>query len=232
MSIQRYDSLKLRDFRLPYIELRQEAEIAPIEIPPPPPTFSLEEMQAAKTGAEKKGYDEGVAAGLAQTASEQAKRNDETRALMDQMAREFQTLQAGYDALLAQQGKEVSELISLIARQVAGDALDRRSHLMIEAMIARCLPTILLKPRVVVEVHQDMLDQVQGQIITLFREASYDGDFVVRAGTQIAKHDLRVDWLSGYAERNTNALWQEVNRLLQEVTIELTTKQETHPPTH
>ncbi|MFN7186165.1 MAG: hypothetical protein ACK5WQ_06430 [Alphaproteobacteria bacterium] len=232
MRIQRYDSLKLRDFRLPYIELRQDAEAAPLEVPPPPPTFSLEEMEAAKASAQKKGYDEGMAAGLAQTATEQAKRNDATRALMEQMAREFQTLQAGYDALLMQQGKEVSQLVSLVARQIAGDALDRRSHLMIEAMIARCLPSVLLKPRVVVEVHADMLDQVQGQIITLFREASYDGDFIVRAGAQIAKHDLRVDWLSGYAERNTEALWQEVNRLLQEVSIELTTKQEPPSPTH
>jgi flagellar assembly protein FliH len=232
MRIQRYDSLKLRDFRLPYIELRQETEIAPIEIPPPTPTFSLEEMQAAKASAEKKGYEEGIAAGLAQAATEQAKRNDATRAVMEQMGHEFQMLRAGYDALLAQQGKEVSQLVFTIARQIAGDALDRRSHLMIEAMIARCLPSVLLKPRVVVEVHPDMLDQVQGQIITLFREASYDGDFVVRAGAQIAKHDLRVDWLSGYAERNTEALWQEVDRLLKEVSIELTTKQEPPSPTH
>ena len=223
MRIQRYDSLTLRDFRAPYVTLQEVDEIAEAPPPPPPPTFTLEELAAAKIAAKQEGYHEGVKAGIAEAETEQAKRNEETRVLMGNIAQEFSTLQGRYDTLLHQQQREVTELITLIAQQVADEALDRRSHLMIEAMVARCLPAVMGKPKVAIEVHPEVLDQVQGQIIVLFREASYDGDLTVRAGSQIGRHDVRVDWQNGHAERHSETLWGEIRRLLQEIRVELST---------
>ena len=223
MRIQRYDSLTLRDFRAPYVSLPEVEEIAETPPSPPPPIFTLEEVSAAKIAAKQEGYHEGVKAGIAEAETEQARRNEETRVLMGNIAQEFSNLQHRYDTLLHQQQREVTELITLIARQVADEALDRRSHLMIESMVARCIPAVMGKPKVVIEVHPEVLDQIQSQIIVLFREASYDGDLTVRAGSQTARHDVRVDWQNGHAERHTETLWSDIRRLLQEIRVELAT---------
>jgi flagellar assembly protein FliH len=227
MRIQRYDSLTLRDFRAPYVTLPKVEEMAAEPPPPPPPLFSLEELHAATAAAKQESYAEGVKAGITQAETEQAKRHEETRAIMGNIQQEFSTLQHRYDTLLHQQQRDVTELVTLIARQVASDALDRRSHLMIEAMIARCLPAVMGKPRIVIEVHPEVVDLVQSQIIVLFREASYDGDLTVRAGAHVARHDVRVDWQNGHAERNTEALWGNIRRLMQEISIEISTTDST-----
>jgi len=49
----------------------------------------------------------------------------------------------------------------------------------------------------------------------------------VRAGAHVARHDVRVDWQTGHAERNTEALWGNIRRLMQEISIEISTTDST-----
>lgn len=221
MRIQRYDSLDLRDFRSPYDAMHaRNVQEAPAEyVEPPAPTYSQSELEAAKQIAHKAGFEEGKNAGVESVVNETHRRDTDASEAMHKLATDIKGLQQQYQDILAKQGSELTELVTLIARKVAGDALDANASKMIEGMVIRCLPIIVYKPRVIIDVHPEILDKVQAHLNTLLREAGFTGDLTVRAGSTIARNDVKIDWAAGYAERSTEALWSEVTTLLSEIAL-------------
>ena len=76
-----------------------------------------------------------------------------------------------------------------------------------------------LRLRIIIDVHAEILDTVQSRLTTLLREAGFTGELTVRAGTSIARNDVKIDWAAGYAERSTEALWSEVAGLLKDIAL-------------
>lgn len=221
MRIQRYDSLDLKDFRSPYEALHaknvQEESIEAVV--PPAPTFSQVELEATRQAAHKAGIEEGKKLGIESVVNETHRRDTDAAEAMHKLATDMKNLQQQYQEILAKQGSELTELVTLIARKVAGDALDVNAPKMIEGMVVRCLPIIVYKPRVIIDVHPEVLDKVQAHLNTLLREAGFTGDLTVRAGSNIARNDVKIDWAAGYAERSTEGLWAEVTTLLNEIAL-------------
>lgn len=222
MRIQRYDSVILKDFRSPFEAVKASAAQELVETPPPPPpppTFSQAEMDAARKAAYDNGFDDGKKSGVESVVNETHHRDNDAAQAMHKLAGDIGRMQQQYNEVLAKQGSELTELVSLIARKVAGDALDRDAHKMIEGMVTRCLPVVVYKPRVIIDVHPEILDTVQQRLNTLLREAGFTGELTIRAGATIARHDVKIDWAAGYAERSTEALWAEVTSLLKELSL-------------
>jgi flagellar assembly protein FliH len=222
VRILRYVSLNLRDFRTPFDALHAKtAQEVVVEAPPPPPppTFSQMDMEAARQAAHKEGFEEGVQAGVAKVVNETHLRDNDASEAMKKLASDINALSVQYQEVLAKQGKELTEMVMLIARKVAGDALTQHADKMIEEMVVRCLPVIIYKPRVIIDVHAEILEKVEGHLTTLLRESGFTGDITVRAGSSIARHDIKIDWAAGYAERSTEALWSEVTILMNEIAL-------------
>lgn len=221
MRIQRYDSLIIRDFKAPYEALHAKAAQEVMDEPPPPPpapVFSQSDVDSARQAGYKVGYDEGVQAGVNRVVNETHLRDNDAAAAMHKLAGDIGELQKNYEQVLHAQKQELTELVLLIARKVASDALQKNAEKMIESMVTQCLPLIIFKPRVLIDLHPEMVEKVESHLTTLLREAGFTGDVTVRASSNLARHDVKIDWAAGYAERSTTAIWAEVSNLLNQIT--------------
>ena len=153
IKLHRFDFGTLRDFRAPFVPADTAedifVEVAPL--PPPPPVFDENDLELAKTAAHKIGYAEGFDAGLSRAAQQADAKREAVEANVMKLGEMVAAQQQTYQALLHKEAESLSEMIRLIAQKVAGVALDARGHETIVALVTQCLPVILSKPRLIVE---------------------------------------------------------------------------------
>lgn len=216
MRIQRFDSIYLKDFFQPLVQEPSSLEPVAEEVaPPPPPTFSLAQLEDAQLSARKEGFAEGFEAGYAESQATQAAREEEVARAMQSIMQSFEQLHGQYQAVIAEQQKEVASLALLIAKKIVGASLQADAMPMIEAMVNECVPMVFGKPRITIELHSDLIEPAHERLKALMQRQGYEGDVTLRANNALDIYDVRVDWASGHAERRVETLWIELETLIQ-----------------
>ena len=219
--LQRYDMQWLRDFRDP-IELRTIRDTPAEEeapAPPPAPSFSEAELAQAQETGKKLGYAEGFEAGLLQSLTEQTQREKDMVAALAKVGDALHKLNANYGAFVAEQSTDLADLIYMIARKVAGDALDERGMETVLALVRQCLPIFYEKPRVTIELHPLSLDNAKELLKPFLQKQGFEGDVFYRSNEAIGKHDVKVEWANGEAVRSTDSLWRDIELLMQSMSL-------------
>lgn len=223
-KLQRFDTSYLRDFRGPIVDravtesiVMEEAMLAPAA-----PTFSEEQVDAARFAARKTGFSEGFEAGVMQARKDADQLAHAANTAIAQLAEALSNAHAQHQAILVQESAELSQLVLQIAKKVAAEALDARSHETVVALVERCLPVIFSKPRVTIDVHPDALERVMTPIETLLHTHSYEGEVQFRSNPSLGMHDVSLDWGVGQAHRSVATVWAEIESLIQRVPLELT----------
>ena len=224
MKLQRFDTRHLRDFRGPIaVNVAALDEVTtPEEVAPPaPPVFSEEDLNHAREAGQKLGYAEGFEAGLAQANSESTARARDLANSLARIGDQLAQLTQQYQTLVDEQSAELSALVLMIARKVAGEALEMHGTATIEGVVRRCMPMVFGKPRVLIELAPAMLDQVQQAVSEQFEQAGFGGDVEFRPLDGMDEYDMRVQWANGAATRSTAQLWQEIETLLAQVPLQV-----------
>lgn len=226
-KIQRFDFGNLRDFRRPIEFLPEAPVIEDLPPSPPPPSFSEYELQLARDEGREAGYQEGFLAGEAQAKAAVDAQTQQSQQTLIALLDKLTGLEASYAATLAEQSRLLGDLSLTIARKVAGAALNENTSATINELITRCLPMVMLKPRLRIELHPDTLATTEQALRAMLSAQHYEGQVVVRANVLLAPHDARIDWENGHAERSTTALWEEIENLMQQIPMHI----ELLPPT-
>lgn len=213
-KLQRFDFGALQDFAGPLKPRTPKAAAKAEEAPPPAPVYSQAQLEAASQEARQAGYQEGVAAGVA----EEKKRQDTQTALSEQalmsLTSQLVQLAAAYQETLAQQSLKISQLALLIAKKVAGAALDTQAETAIEGLIRETAPLLFSKPKAVIELHPDILSKLQARVEQYFAQQRYTGELSFHANDALPSHDARIHWDSGVLSRDTGTLWQQIEALI------------------
>lgn len=222
MKLQRFDMRHLRDFRAPITvntAALEEVTAAEVAAPIVVPTFSEDDVAHARDAAKKLGYAEGFEAGLAQANNEATARARDLAHNLSRIGDQLAQLMQQYQSLIDQQASELNMLVLMIARKVAGEAMDKHGTATIEAVVQRCMPIVFGKPRVLIEMAPAMLEAVQATLSEQFEQAGFQGDVEFRPLDGMDEHDIRVNWANGQATRSTAQMWQEIEALLQQVPL-------------
>ncbi len=75
----------------------------------------------------------------------------------------------------------------------------------IQATLNDAIAEMVHEPRMVVRVHADQFDVIQGKIAEITQQKAYSGKVVVLSDPEIAAGDCRVEWADGGIERKTEA---------------------------
>lgn len=221
MRISRFEFNQLHDFRQPLEsltftelveEMEQEVVVAPIV-----PSFSQEQLTAAVEQARKEGFAAGLDAGHAEAANEAVTRNVQTLQLLEQLQVMWKEHEHFYAQFVHQQCEHLHLFILTVARKIAGEAMKNYPELAIKELLFQCLPIIINKPRVTLEVHPDMIESLQAQMRPYLEQSGFEGGLHFRANPHYAMVDARIEWPSGKAERNITQLWQEIEAILAEI---------------
>lgn len=220
MKLHRFDNQFLRDFRSPIaVNTKAIVEQESIVVAPPPAVFGDADMEHAREAAKKIGYAEGFEAGIAQANTEAVGTARDLAHHMARIEEHVARLMAQYHALVTEQSTEVSQLVLMIARKVAGDALDAHADRAVAELVNRCLPIVYGKPRVIIDLEPTMLAAVQDALRTQLEKSGFEGDVEFRAAEGMEPSDVRIDWGNGAATRTTATIWQEIEALLQQVPL-------------
>lgn len=221
--IQRFDFGALRDFRGPIVlqTLREQTEEA-APPPPPPPTYTEADLEAARLSARKQGYADGFIVGERETKQKFDALTEQANAIIESLGASLTSLQHQYESVIKTESLQLAQFVTMIARKVAGNAMNERGELEIITMVERCLPVIFSKPRLSIELNPSILERVVERVEGKLREAGYEGEVQFKTNQAYGIGDVTLDWVTGSAKRSAAELWQEIETLIDRIPLEIT----------
>jgi flagellar assembly protein FliH len=170
--------------------------------------FSAVELEAAKAAS----HAEGVAAGRAAAEQEIARRvADACAAVGARIGELMKAVAARHEA----QTREAVAAAAEIVRRLLPALGKREAISEVEALIRDCLTRLHDEPRLVVRVADELLDPVRQRVDQLSAEAGYTGRVILFADPALKSGDARVEWADGGAERDSTAIWRDIDGAIQ-----------------
>ena len=222
--IHRFDFGGLRDFRGPIImKSANEAEqLEAVPIVPAAPVFSEQDIENAQAAGRKQGYGEGFAAGQLEAQRAVDAKIEEANNVILALGEKINSLGDAYRNMIASESTNLTQLVTAIARKVAGEAIDARGVDTIAAIVDRALPVMFNKPRVTIELSPEVIDFASARLESQLRAQGFEGEMVFRGNPNLGMSDVNLDWGSGQANRSARDLWNEIEALIERVPLEMT----------
>ena len=187
------------------------------EAPPPPPTFSEEQLKAAEQAAHRKGFLEGEKEGRKQAESEQAMVDRKLAELVEKFATRVAPLFENYRKTTVAIREQTPKVALAIARKVAGKALAEHAQGEVTDMALRCCETLLKEPKLTITVHESLGDTLARKLEQLAERLQSAADIVILRDPNLPAADFRIEWSQGTMERQTETLWQEVEKVMEDM---------------
>lgn len=106
-------------------------------------------------------------------------------------------LLAQADARDAEREEQAIEVAVLLARRIAGEALDARPLAAIGEVARAALQHLRGVPHLVVRVNDALVDDAEALMKSLARERGYEGRLVVLGEPDLQPGDARIEWADG-----------------------------------
>ncbi len=177
-------------------------------LPPPEPTFSTADLEAARAEGFATGREEGI-----RLAAE---------AIGQQIAEASARILEAMDKLFAQQSaaadttaREAVAVAVAIARKLLPVLAERGAAEEVSRLVAQALELTREEPRVVIRVAEALREPLEAHIRGLAEGRGFQGQIVMVADAGMAPGDCAIEWTSGGAERDTAALWQQIDAIVE-----------------
>jgi flagellar assembly protein FliH len=158
------------------------------------PSAEAQRAAEAAAQAEAEAHARGVQEGRIQAESQVQGRLADA---MTRLALAAAGLIAQADARDAEREAQAVEVAMLIARKVAGDALDAAPLAGIGEAARTALQHLRGVPHLVVRVHDSLVEEAETLVKRLARERGYEGRLVVLGDPDMAAGDARIEWADG-----------------------------------
>ncbi len=185
----------------------EEYEAEPEEPQEVIPTFTGEELEAARAEGFQAGKDEGLNASLDSI-------ERQVSATLGNMEKEIARLLDGQKEANQDATHLALSTAVAIARKMLPEMASRNALAEIERVVADILPRIIDEPRVTARVHGDLESRVGSLLETLVAETGFTGQIIVNSDNGLNIGDCRLEWSCGGAERNTAALWRDIDDII------------------
>ncbi len=175
----------------------------PVVEAPPPPSYSAAELAAAREEGRAQGFAEGEAA--AATADART-RNDVLTAIRDLLPGLAREIDEG--AMMASRFMLETTIAGL--RRLMPE-LNRRGGLAeIEGLLQETMSHLRDEARIVVRLHDGLLDALRTDLDATAQAAGFEGKLVLLAESDIAPGDCRIEWADGGVERAADRIWSDI----------------------
>jgi flagellar assembly protein FliH len=144
--------------------------------------------------AREQGFQDGFAKGR------EAARTEANAALTHMagvIAQQAEGLLAGQDGRLERIETEAAALAVLLARRLAGAALEAKPQALIEEAARECIVHARSAPHLAVRVNEAFVDEAEKLFGRLTRDSGYAGKVIILGEPEIAPGDARFEWADG-----------------------------------
>ncbi|WP_035707575.1 FliH/SctL family protein [Niveispirillum irakense] len=182
--------------------------------PPPPPTFSVEQLQQQV----QKARDEARASALEEGRA-QGRQQAETEA-QQALTQAFRAVEGALGGLVTTQNRETAlrrentnRLVLAIMRKLWPAFVARHGQAEVEEVITTFLEELAEEPQLVFRVHERWFADLRDRIADMATHHGFAGQVSVIADPKLGEMDVRAAWAAGGAERDTTALWSDIERI-------------------
>jgi len=176
---------------------------------PPPQKYTKKQIDALKQEAFEAG----------QTAGQKAMMEDQQQymnVLLSQLDQKLGHLIKDSAAHWQRQLTHLQEIALLIARRLLPAYAARYGLDEIQDIVTQVISDCAREPRLVVRVGEAQFDAVSAGIKTITEQQAYAGKVVILAEPALGPADCRVEWADGGIERDMEALWKDIDRIIEE----------------
>jgi len=178
------------------------------ELPPPEPTFSQAELDAARQQGHAAGRDEA----MRESAEAVAQHIDQT---INHLAQRLEDLFAARDEANDRAVHEAIAVAVGIARKILPEMNQRNALGEVERLVGSVIEHIVEEAKVRIEVHPEIAAEVETRVREMAAARGYEGRLTMIASDELALGDCRIDWGNGGAGRDIGELWREVDEILE-----------------
>ncbi len=172
------------------------------------PTYSQEDLAVAQ----QEGFATGKEEGLREATGATERQLAESLAAVGQHLSGLFDIQARANTVAAADAVTVA---ATIARKIFPHLTQRGGLGEIERMVEASMQRVLDEPRVVIRVNGALRDSLAEHIEALTAGSGHEGKVTLLADDEVPVGDCRVVWVDGGAERNTAAMWQEIDAIIE-----------------
>jgi len=198
------------------------------DAPPPPPTFSEEQLKAAERASYQKGFLEGEKEGRKQAESEQAMIDRKLTETVEKFANRVAPIFNDYKKMALALQQQSPKVALSIARKIAGHALAQNAQAVIDEIALRCSETMLKEPKLTITVHESMGDTLARKLEQLAARLQSATDIVILRDPSMPMADCRIEWNQGEIERQTAQIWQQIEKTIEDMTATITRDAQEH----
>jgi len=188
-------------------ELEQAQETAE-PIVPAAPTFSEEDIAAARKQAFEKGKREGIAETLASIEQRVA-------ISLEKVAGEVETLFASQTTSNEATARDAAHLALAVAKKLFPRLHKTHGLSEIVGVTEDILSHLIREPRLVVSVHEMHVDALRTRLSDFLAKRGFTGNLELRGENALAAGDCKIEWMGGDAARDTSALFAEIEETIE-----------------
>ena len=159
---------------------------------------------------------EGFSAGRAEAEAETSRLQAQA---LNRFAEEFVTLKISHEKVLRASTGDAVALALTVGRKLAENLIATHPLGEIEALMTHCLSRLMGEARIVLRIHESLLDALRERVDKLTRRIGFEGHVILLGDESIAPGDCRIEWADGGAERDAAKLADDlentINRMVQ-----------------
>ncbi|MBL6945333.1 MAG: hypothetical protein ISR47_01700 [Rhodospirillales bacterium] len=171
------------------------------------PTFSEEEVNAAREDGFAKGREDGI-----RHASEGTERHIADAVTL--IGERVESLFAAHLEAVDKIQTSAVMVVSTLARKVLPQFSEREGLGEIERLAQTILGRLRMEPRVVFVVNDAIRDAVEERLVSMAESRTFGGTLEVIGDSGVAAGDCRIEWADGGAERNAAEMLADVDRIV------------------
>lgn len=177
------------------------------------PTYSEEEMNAAKTAAQKLGYEEGYRAKTEEI-------DNQTTGLLVELDKHIGDLLAQKEQLQKELERDFMELNLAVIKKLLPHISQEHAEEILTQFLNENFANFKTEAKLSFYFNPDIIGKMQAQIANLARINDFEGKIALHKDASLGVSDCRVEWENGGVQSGSDKLLEKVNNLLEETAAE------------
>lgn len=175
-----------------------------------PPTFSVEELEAAKAEAYAKGRQDGMDDAMAGIEQQVARTLD---AVFSRVQKVFDQHKAWTREMETDAARLGLAVIGRLAPELARD----NELPEVEAVIREAFGFLTEQPKVMIRVAKELEESLSGKVELMATRVGYEGKVVLVGDPELPVDDCRISWQAGAVERSLDNVWEQIDQIVERV---------------
>ena len=187
-----------------------------------PPTFTVEEMEAAKLVAHQQGMQEGKAEAMASI-------EQQANLTLDLVLRQIGDLLAQYKNWTQEVHHDSISMAVAIMRKLAPELLRGSELPQVEHIVNEAFQFLTDQPKVMIRVASDLEAPLSEKVHLMASRVGYEGQVVLTGDPELEPTDCRISWYAGAVERSLDETWMLIDEMVDRVLRGLPAREHPEP---